>query len=103
MQPPITATPHTWEMTACGKAVAVHPMGVFGGLLLVAPGKALGGVAPWLSATGTRRERVELHWLSLCLCLVIPDITQAYPGFLPAKVFVVISPSLLLRRDPPEA
>lgn len=37
MQPLLAATPHTWEMTVCDKAVAVHPMGVF----LVAPGKAL--------------------------------------------------------------
>lgn len=82
-------------MTVCDKAVAVHPMGVFGGLFLVVPGKALGGIASLLSATGAHRERVALHGLSLRLCLALPDITPAFPGFLPVKVFVVILPSSL--------
>lgn len=99
MQPLLAATPHTWEMTVSDKAVAVHSVGVF----LVAPGKALGGIASRLSATGTHRKRVAFHGLSLRLCLVLPDITPAFPGFLPVKVLRVILPSLLLRRDPPEA
>lgn len=90
-------------MTVCDKAAAVHPMGVFESLFLVAPGKALGGIASLLSTTGAYRERVVLYGLSLQLCLALPNITPSFPGFLPVKVFVVISPSLLLRRDPSEA
>lgn len=72
----IHGNPTTWEMTVCDKVIAAHFMGVLGGLFLVAPEKALGGIAPRMSATGAHRERVVLHGLILCLCLVLPVSLQ---------------------------